>query len=228
MKRSIGGLAARVNYQVCLVRAPHGFFWYGGGGSIVSNYYVLTAAHCVDEPPTSYLSIRAGSLYCFSGGSLHTPKQIIKHPGYRGPGTGLLVHDIALIQVIEPLSGPNIAVIPLSGGETPPNTFGTVSGWGKVYGSPYSNMLPEILQASTVPIYSKETCRMYRTSNPFEDQICAGTLTATACHGDSGGPLVYNGAQVGIVSYGPVACGIIPTFFTEVSQYISWIQTYAV
>ncbi|MGR5237600.1 S1 family peptidase [Vibrio alfacsensis] len=55
----------------------------------------------------------------------------------------------------------------------------------------------------------------------------------SACKGDSGGPLldVATGKQIGIVSGGPLilpTCGslTIPSFYTKVSQYYDWVQSY--
>lgn len=55
----------------------------------------------------------------------------------------------------------------------------------------------------------------------------------SACKGDSGGPLVdiTTGKQIGIVSGAPLilpTCGslTIPSFYTKVSQYYDWVQSY--
>nr|KNY41747.1 serine protease [Vibrio harveyi] len=55
----------------------------------------------------------------------------------------------------------------------------------------------------------------------------------SACKGDSGGPLVdvATGKQIGIVSGAPLilpTCGslTIPSFYTKVSQYYDWVQSY--
>ncbi len=55
----------------------------------------------------------------------------------------------------------------------------------------------------------------------------------SACNGDSGGPLIdiATGKQIGIVSGGPIitpSCGslTIPIYYTKVSQYYNWVQSY--
>nr|WP_319536279.1 trypsin-like serine protease [uncultured Vibrio sp.] len=55
----------------------------------------------------------------------------------------------------------------------------------------------------------------------------------SACKGDSGGPLldIAIGKQIGIVSGAPLilpTCGslTIPSFYTKVSQYYDWVQSY--
>ncbi len=55
----------------------------------------------------------------------------------------------------------------------------------------------------------------------------------SACNGDSGGPLldIATGKQIGIVSGTPLilpSCGslTIPSFYTKVSQYYDWVQSY--
>merc|ERR1712235_127375 len=47
----------------------------------------------------------------------------------------------------------------------------------------------------------------------------------SACMGDSGGPLACGGTVVGVVSFGPGECAGKPGVFTEVSQFIDWIQS---
>ncbi|XP_033229520.1 trypsin delta-like [Belonocnema kinseyi] len=235
--RSIGGAPAQVTYQAALLRAPYGTLQYLCGGSIVSGYFVLTAAHCVYEPVTG-LQIRAGTSYWSSGGSLHTPRQIIIYPGYINSSIKLNsasspLNDLALIEVNEPFIGPNIAVVNLFVGETPSNIYGTVSGWG-YNGNPNSVSGTDVLQAVSVIVYNKKTCKMYSElynhrfsiNYPDQGQICGGTSTTAACRGDSGSPLVYNGAQIGIVSYGGEICGEMPSYYTEVSYYASWIKQY--
>lgn len=67
-----------------------------------------------------------------------------------------------------------------------------------------------------------------------QNKLCAGGNShSDSCRGDSGGPLMYNGninnivktVQLGIVSYGSSACGIIgrPAVYTYVSKYVDWI-----
>ncbi|MCV6037629.1 trypsin-like serine protease, partial [Escherichia coli] len=55
----------------------------------------------------------------------------------------------------------------------------------------------------------------------------------SACKGDSGGPLldIATGKQIGVVSGGPLVlptCGslTIPSFYTKVSNYYDWVQSY--
>ena len=42
--------------------------------------------------------------------------------------------------------------------------------------------------------------------------------------GDSGGPLICDGMVAGVTSYSSKNCLILPSVYTRVSSYHSWIQ----
>lgn len=42
--------------------------------------------------------------------------------------------------------------------------------------------------------------------------------------GDSGGPITWEGAVVGVVSWGLRPCGSSPTVFIRVQHHIEWLQ----
>ena len=62
--------------------------------------------------------------------------------------------------------------------------------------------------------------------------ICASSGCKDTCYGDSGGPMIYfiNGRPVlaGVTSWGHDKCGTAgyPGVYTEVADYVNWIQTY--
>ncbi len=71
------------------------------------------------------------------------------------------------------------------------------------------------------------------TRNEVLDESSSTQYGNSACNGDSGGPLVdiATGKQIGIVSGTPLilpSCGslTIPSFYTKVSQYYDWVQSY--
>ncbi|XP_033230265.1 trypsin delta-like [Belonocnema kinseyi] len=194
-------------------------------GSIVSSRFVLTAAQCFHQTQQVFpIKIRAGSPNGEFGGCLHKATHIIRHSSYKKLAKNSLatVNDIALIKVNKPFKlGPNIAIIPLFQEETPAYIYGTASTWGRAEG------LSASLKAVRVELWDKVECARYYESVPFpEGQICTGNPRQKSCHGNLGGPLVVNGTQVGIDIWGESVCWHGPLVYTEVAQYISWINYY--
>ncbi|EAA14923.4 AGAP009121-PA [Anopheles gambiae str. PEST] len=204
------------------------------GGSILSNFWVLTAAHCITEnPATANFAIWAGT---HNTAITEDTRQVISvasstvHPDYQG---GVNPTDIAVMRLAAPLTfTPRIQPVVLPAPGSTPSGPATLAGWGSTGGT--LPTLPNILQKVTKPIIPFEECRSAAgVDAPLgPTNVCTGPLTGgvSACSGDSGGPLytVQNGqqVQVGIVSWGWIPCGTIgfPSVYVGVSHYIDWIQ----
>lgn len=80
------------------------------GGSIISNSWILTAAHCVSGYAPSQITINAGSILLGSGAQRITVSQIIIHPYY---AAATYENDIALLRIspLLPMNDPNIGTI---------------------------------------------------------------------------------------------------------------------
>ncbi|WP_369434177.1 trypsin-like serine protease [Psychromonas sp. MME1] len=182
------------------------------GGSVVSRYYILTAAHCV-----AYLDSAVMGLYNkndTNGTQRLTIVEKIPHPNYATDSS----YDIALVKTNLPID----SIYPsVSFGSANTGSMATVTGWGAIYhGGPASDILLKV----DVPIASSSVC------NATENMLCAGYAAGgkDSCQGDSGGPLFTgNGTQIGIVSHGngcadPGQYG----YYTRVSTFTSWINQY--
>ncbi|XP_074041238.1 trypsin-3 [Leptinotarsa decemlineata] len=204
-----------------------GYFWCDG--SILDEYTILTAAHCVfrSQLPEDYF-ISYGNTNVSSGNKMQVTR-VTYHANflYQPPWT----YDIAIIKLTEPISFGDTAQplkLPKSHESTPANKTASLAGWGEDDISPKS----QILRAVNLTISTDEECvDSYRNVdggglNP-KTELCAGVPEGGKgpCHGDSGGPLVIDGVQYGIVSYskGCVEKGY-PAVFTKVSGYLDWIE----
>uniref|UniRef100_A0A7E4ZQM2 Peptidase S1 domain-containing protein n=1 Tax=Panagrellus redivivus TaxID=6233 RepID=A0A7E4ZQM2_PANRE len=203
------------------------------GGTIISNYWILTAAHCFDKTSDpDDIEVYSGNHYVDAPAVLHRVENVIIHPKY---DSIINNRDIALIELAAPIKY-NRHTRPICLPSWDKNIELTTktawaTGWGDIEQGASTN---ELLQVE-VPFVDMPTCRSTLRKAyplyPFDKRIhlCAGKESRDACQGDSGGPLVFqtdNEAwfQVGITSWG-VGCGETPGVYTRVSAYCGWIYS---
>ncbi|XP_050362965.1 trypsin-7-like [Nymphalis io] len=198
--------------------------YYQCGGSIISERYVLTAAHCLTGITRIY--IRAGSTLADSGGTQYNTTKYRQHPFYNPMNSD---YDVGLINVPNgiTLDGVNTRAVPLpKAGTTIKNgTNVLVTGWGD---TTENGRVSENLMGVQVPTISNEDCRR-SYSTLTSRQFCAGVPEGgkDSCQGDSGGPAVETdtGTQLGIVSFG-TGCARpgTPGVYTNVPKVRRWIK----
>ncbi|XP_072294182.1 transmembrane protease serine 9-like [Eucyclogobius newberryi] len=198
------------------------------GGFLVSQRFVLTAAHCLDENP---IRVVLGNHDLGKSSNSEQTIEIeakIKHPDYVSVGRG---DDLMLLKLKkEVVIGSNVGIIqlPYTNMKVETNEMCHVAGWGATqsYGKNTNHLL-----TTDVSIIDMDTCqRKWRDwLNLPKDVICAGGYTTRKgfCQGDSGGPLVCANTAVGIVSFNKDRnCDYrdqVPNVYVEISQYIDWI-----
>ncbi|CAB3228647.1 unnamed protein product [Arctia plantaginis] len=180
--------------------------YYGCGGSIVSKYYVVTAAHCLARMQKIYL--RIGSTQKYSGGTEYETTTFYSHPRYKSPDFD---YDVGVVNIPKgmDLDGTNASTIRLVGfGNDPQDGEDvTLTGWGDTAENGTSS---NILRVVEVPIVNRTRCNELLNYRITSRMFCAGTEEGgkDTCQGDSGGPAVINssGQLAGIISFG-FGCG---------------------
>ncbi|XP_069092714.1 trypsin-like [Pleurodeles waltl] len=193
------------------------------GGSLINQWWILSAAHCQGIPGTMVVRLGEHILSANEGTEqfIYAAKQI-RHPNYNPQ---VFDNDIMLIKLAQAAQyNQYVYPIPLPSSCVATGTWCTVSGWGNMVTNGVMNA--NALQCLNQPIISSEQCQQAYPSEYTNNMMCSGYMQGgwSTCQGDSGGPLVCNGELQGIVSWA-YKCAVAghPTVFTKVCNYHSWI-----
>jgi len=247
--RIVGGHETEVNeypWQVGIVSKNSGFVWCGG--SVISNQWILTAAHCTAGKKANQIQALLGEhdIDSTSGPTVlrMNIQKIEDHADYDPHTTdydfSLLkmkkVVDFALHDHIRPICLPAV-----NSANTYADYIAITTGWGTLSSGGGS---PDKLHEVDVKVVDNNSCKSdySDTSYPITGQmLCAkaedGMGGKDACQGDSGGPLVtkedgsdgvtagQNYELIGVVSWG-IGCGLAtkPGVYARVTEQINWIN----
>ncbi|GFQ67262.1 chymotrypsin B, partial [Trichonephila clavata] len=229
-KRIVGGSAVdpphRYPWVVALVRRTYNTDKYFCGGALISQYFVLTAAHCFTSETVQNTRVALGAHDSTSSPEPVRISLMLAHPQYTNDS---LLYDIGLLKLQTPAqlgANVNVLCLPSSSGIGRPDEMATVVGWG-LHKDPGGETFEE-LQEVDLRIMSLDDCFVLHFPE-FDrtTEMCAGGQGRSTCAGDSGGPLFakQDGKWFGVgVVIGGRGCGALPSVFTRVIKYLPWIE----
>ncbi|KAG8307791.1 hypothetical protein J6590_013488 [Homalodisca vitripennis] len=220
------------------------------GGTIISEKYILTAAHCGPRRMgIPLISVRLGEHRIYTNPDCDRrvcappvqDVQVEEHKCHENYDRFVRQNDICLLRMASPIRF-NDFVSPIClpvyeifqriayEGKTL-----EVAGWG--IRDIFLKRGSSILQTIMVKISNHRQCvEMYKNKGMMisSNQICAGGIIGKdSCNGDSGGPLMAPISVesppkyfiIGVVSFGPTYCADtdMPGVYTMVSDYVLWI-----
>ncbi|XP_006873846.1 PREDICTED: transmembrane protease serine 11F-like [Chrysochloris asiatica] len=202
------------------------------GASLISNTWLLTAAHCFRKNKDPNQWIVTFGITITPPEVKRNVRKIIVHENYHRDTNE---NDIALAQLATGVEFSNIVqrvCLPDSSIKLPPKTSVFVTGFGSIVDDgPTQNKLRQ----ARVETISTDVCNRKDVYDGMitPGMLCAGFMDGKvdACKGDSGGPLVYPDNRdiwylVGIVSWGQ-SCALPnkPGVYTRVTKYRDWIAS---
>ncbi|XP_023025723.1 trypsin-4-like [Leptinotarsa decemlineata] len=192
------------------------------GGTLLSAYWVLTAAHC--DAHNLYVWVEMAK----KPRDFHWSKVTKRYPHPRFDRE-TLANDIELMKLGSPMFESHvIAYVALpteayKGDVSRKCPKALVMGLGMT--TSISKKMSKVLNCVEMKTISYEICYNYYVFfNITDNVICTLSIGKDACKGDSGGPLLCDDVQYGIVSWG-ISCDIgFPGVYTRVDKYLKFIE----
>ncbi|XP_006909460.1 coagulation factor X [Pteropus alecto] len=230
--RIVGGRDCREGecpWQALLINEENEGFC---GGTILNEFYVLTAAHCLHQAKRFKVRVGERNTEKEEGNEMaHEVEMIIKHNKFVKETYDF---DIAVLKLKMPITfRMNVAPACLPEKDWAESTLmtqksGIVSGFGRTHEKGRTSTTLKMLE---VPYVDRNTCKLSSKFAITTNMFCAGydAKPEDACQGDSGGPHVTRFKDTyfvtGIVSWGE-GCAQKGKYgvYTKVTNFLKWID----
>ncbi|MFC4334935.1 S1 family peptidase [Salininema proteolyticum] len=213
----VGGDISHERYQflaAVLYADSDGRLVQGCGAALVTDQWLVTAAHCLG----GITAVRLGSNDRTSGGAVVPVEREVSHPLYHQYTSA---NDIAMLKLAYPVDFASVAI---AANEPAAGTDVRLLGWGQTCPVKKCDRGSDDLKQLDTSIADDAHCG---GMNP--DELCTRSRPdATACYGDSGGPAVIDRGGwwllVGVTSRGSQSCGDSGTVYSSVTGHYDWMD----
>ncbi|XP_033935448.1 coagulation factor VII isoform X2 [Pseudochaenichthys georgianus] len=206
------------------------------GAIVLSNRWVLTAAHCVWRKPAHVFNVTVGEHDLNVEERTEQRRRVVKVVIHRAYNKSSSDSDMALLKLQRPVKlGPHVVPVCLPARNSSFSRtlasvrVSTVSGWGRVA---QRGPAAGVLQRLVLPRVPLQECRLHSNLTITKNMLCAGLKAggSDACEGDSGGPLVTRYKKTwfltGVVSWGKgCANRNLYGVYSRVSNFLGWIES---
>uniref|UniRef100_A0A671M4S3 Granzyme B(G,H)-like n=1 Tax=Sinocyclocheilus anshuiensis TaxID=1608454 RepID=A0A671M4S3_9TELE len=196
------------------------------GGFLISDRFVMTAAHCQNNAPVVTVVLGAHDLRKKNENSVRfTVDSYHQHPDF----TMESFHNDILLLKLEKKVHLNDNIkwisIPAKEGDIEAGSVCSIAGWGLLE---TNGKRSDHLMETNVTVMNNKKCESKWGKDDFStSQMMCVYGNGGSCDGDSGGPLVCGDTAVGVTSFGdPDLCNSLklPEVYIKISAYIPWIK----
>ncbi|XP_059425488.1 granzyme B(G,H)-like [Carassius carassius] len=195
------------------------------GGFLISDTFVMTAAHCRNKTLNLTVVLGAHDLKKSENSVRYTVVSYHQHPDYT---MGSFHNDILLLKIEKLRLNDNIKwiSIPEEGSVIEAGSVCSVAGWGR---TETKGKKSDHLMETDVTVMNNMECESKWGKKHFStSQMMCVHGDGGSCDGDSGGPLVCGDSAVGVTSFGdPTRCNSPkqPEVYIKISAYLPWIKS---